>query len=58
MTQEKTKLQEAREIFGNDVVSFVRSVVSMADPDGAYIQFQDMDMEEHAECVEFLYFEN
>lgn len=57
MQQEKTKLQEAAAIWGNDVVSFVRSVVNMSDPDGAYSQFIDVEMQDYAECVSFLYFE-
>lgn len=51
------KIKEAYEIFGREIVNLVVSVAEMADPDGAYCQFQDMDMFEYAECTEFLYFE-
>jgi len=54
---EKNKLKEAIENYGRVVVSEVIEVVQMSDPDGSYSMFQDMGMFEHAECVEFLYFE-
>ena len=53
----KEKIHEAVETFGLSVVQEVRMVVELADPDGAYTQFEDMGMFEHAECVAFLYFE-
>lgn len=53
----REKIIEAIEIFGDDIVSEVRSLVSVSDPDGTYTMFQDMGMDDHAECVEFLYFE-
>lgn len=48
---------EANELFGSDVVSEVMMAVQLADADFAYSHFEDMGMLEHAECVEFLYFE-
>jgi hypothetical protein len=54
----KEKILEAVETFGLSVVQETRMLVEMADPDGAYTQFEDMGMLEHAECVAFLYFEN
>ncbi len=57
MTQEKTKLQEAIDCFGIDVVREVKMIVEFSDADGAYSTFQDQCMYEHAECVEMLYFE-
>lgn len=53
----KEKIHEAVETFGLSVVQEVRMVVELADPDGAYTQFEDMGMFEHAECVSLLYFE-
>ena len=53
----KEKIHEAVETFGLSVVQEVRMVVELADPDGAYTQFEDMCMFEHAECVSLLYFE-
>ena len=50
-------LTEAEEIFGSDVVEKVVAVVEVSDPDGAWALFQDMGMDEHAECVEFVYFD-
>lgn len=55
-TQEKK--QVAIELFGRDVVADVELQVELADCDGAYTLFEDAGMFEHAECVEFLYFEN
>jgi hypothetical protein len=56
MTQEK--LTQAVENFGREVVAEVRTIVEFADADGAYTTFEDSGMFEHAECVEFLYFED
>ena len=53
----KEKILEAVETFGLSTVQEVRLLVNMADPDGAYTQFEDEGMLEHAECVAFLYFE-
>lgn len=50
--------QKAITEYGRDIVSDVVAIVNMSDPDGAYSQFQDLGMYEHAECVEFIYFEN
>ena len=48
--------EEAIEIYGNAIVNQVEMMVEMSDADGMYTQYQDMGMDEHAECVEFLYF--
>lgn len=53
----KEKLEEAIEIFGSDVVAEVKEIVYLSDADGAWSLFEDMGKFEHAECVEFLYFE-
>lgn len=53
---ENELMKEAIEIFGNDVVYEVNEIVHLSDPDGAYAMFEDMGKYEHAECVEFLYF--
>jgi hypothetical protein len=53
----KEKIIEAIEIFGDNVVSEVQTLVDVSDADGCYTMFEDMGMFEHAECVEFLYFE-
>ena len=59
MNNEKsTILTEAEAIFGTDVVETVVALAEMSDPDGAWAQFQDQGMDEHVECVEFIYFEN
>lgn len=50
------EIKEAREIFGEDMVETVITLVEMTDADGVYSTFLDMGMDEHAECVEFLYF--
>ena len=54
----KEKIKEAQAIYGVDTVGTVLEIVGVSDPDGAWSTFQDMGMEEHAECVEFLYFDN
>ena len=51
------QIKEATEIFGPYIVQEVIDVVDMCDPDGAHALFLDFDKEEHAECVEMLYFE-
>ena len=56
-TTQKTRLREAIDCFGLEVVKEVRMIVQFSDPDGAYSNFEDEGMYEHAECVEFLYFE-
>ena len=48
--------EEEIEIYGNAIVNQVEMMVEMSDADGMYTQYQDMGMDEHAECVEFLYF--
>lgn len=53
----KEKILAAVEAFGISTVQEVRMVVELADPDGAYTQFEDMGMLEHAECVALLYFD-
>ncbi len=49
---------QAIEYFGSQVVSEVLTLIDVSDPDGVWVMFQDMEMEEHAQCIEFLYFEN
>ncbi len=51
------KTAEAISIYGSDVVSTVIQMVEMSDPDGAHTMFEDEGMFQHAECVEFLFFE-
>lgn len=51
------KLAQAREIYGSDIVSTVTQLVEVSDLDGAWSLFQAEEMWEHAECLEFLYFE-
>lgn len=51
-------LKKAIEQFGENVVYVVKEVVEISDPDDAYTMFEDLGQYEHAECVEFLYFNN
>lgn len=51
------KIKEAKEQFGNDIVNEVINCVEISDPDGVWAMFNDLGYIEHAECVEFLYFE-
>lgn len=53
----KEKIEAAIEAYGREVVAEVREIVYLSDPDGAWSMFEDMGKFEHAECVEFLYFE-
>jgi hypothetical protein len=52
----KATLKEAIEIYGKTIVSEVCNLVFVSDADGSYTTFQDMGMDEHAECVEFIFF--
>lgn len=54
---DKQKINQAIDIYGRDVVVQVVNLVNMSDEDGVYTMYQDMGMDDHAECVEFLYFE-
>ena len=56
-TMNKELIQDAIECYGKTIVSEVISLVQMADADGCYSMFQDMDMSDHAEIVEMLYFQ-
>lgn len=51
------KLKEAIDTYGSQIVSEVRELVAVSDPDGVWSMFQDMGMFEHAECIEELYFD-
>ena len=51
------KIKQAIENWGSGVVHDVQSIVSVSDADGAYTTFEDCGMFSHAECVEFLYFD-
>lgn len=53
----KDIIQDAIDCYGKTIVSEVISLVQMADADGCYSMFQDMDMPDHAEIVEMLYFQ-
>lgn len=50
-------INEAKGIWGEDTVYVAMEVVAMSDADGAYVMFQDQGMDDHAEVVEFLYFD-
>jgi len=52
----KELIQDAIQCFGDVIVKEVLSVVNISDPDCAYTTFQDMGMEDCAECVEMLFF--
>jgi hypothetical protein len=54
----KEKIAEAIKAYGREVVSMVLTMVSVGDADGCYTQFEDEGMYEHAECVEFIYFDD
>lgn len=49
-------IQEAIQCFSSSVVNHVMEMVGCADPDCMYTLFQDMGMYDHADCVEFLFF--
>ena len=48
--------QEAIKNYGSTIVNEVELMVDMSDADGMYSTYQDMGQDEHAECVEFMYF--
>jgi hypothetical protein len=53
----KERIQEAIEAVGQEAVSLALTIVSVSDPDGAYIHLQDMGEFEAAEAVEIIYFD-
>ena len=53
----KELIKDAIQCFGNVIVNEVSSVIYISDADCAYSTFQDMGMDQHAECVEMLFFE-
>ena len=52
----KETVKEAIELYGKEIVNEVISLATMSDADCIYSFYQDMDKDEHAECVEFLFF--
>lgn len=52
----KETYKEAIELFGKTIVSEVLNLVYVSDADGCYSMFQDMGMDDHAECTEFMFF--
>lgn len=50
-------IQEAIACFGSTTVNNVIEMVSISDADCMYSTYQDMGMDDHAECVEMLYFD-
>jgi hypothetical protein len=50
-------VREAVDVFGRDMVATVLLLVDTSDPDGAMAFFEDMELEEEAECLRMLYFE-
>jgi hypothetical protein len=56
LVSDKELLKEAIEVFGRMTVIETLEVVYVSDADGAYSTFQDMGMDDHAECVEMLFF--
>lgn len=48
--------KQAIGIYGHSIVTEVVMMVEVSDADGMYTMFQDMGKDEHAECVEFMYF--
>lgn len=53
----RQRIKEAVEIWGGEVVREAILMTEVSDPDGAWVLFQDEGMEEHAEAVEFIYFD-
>jgi hypothetical protein len=52
----KETYKKAVENYGRAIVNEVINLVEFSDADGMYTTFQDMGMDEHAECTEFLFF--
>lgn len=49
------RVDNAIGIYGLDIVAAALSSVALSDCDAAHTAFSDMEMEEHAECVEFIF---
>ena len=58
ITLDKTKLEEASKIFGEEVVQTVMESIDISDPDVAYVTLEDAGLYEEAECLSFIYWEN
>lgn len=52
----KELLSDAIECFGGQIVAEVMEMVHFADPDCMYSTYQDMGMNQHADCLEMLFF--
>lgn len=52
-----SRVKLAIERFGLDTVASTLSSVALCDPDFAHTAFEDMEMEDNAACVSFLFFE-
>jgi len=52
----KELLSDAIECFGGQIVAEVMEMVNLADPDCMYSTYQDMGMDQHADCLEMLFF--
>jgi hypothetical protein len=49
-------IKEAVEDYGTDIVNAVTMAVNMSDADIAWSMFSDMELWDHVDCIEFLYF--
>ncbi len=51
-------LREARQLFGKNIVEEVLGLVQVVgDTDSVHTELLDNNMEKHAECLEFIFFE-
>lgn len=53
----QARIKPAIDRFGMDVVASTLASVALCDPDAAHTAFEDMEMEDNASCVAFLFFE-
>jgi hypothetical protein len=52
----KETYKEAIELFGKTIVNEVISLAYISDADCIHSFYMDMDKHDHAECVEFIFF--
>lgn len=53
----RSRVESAVETYGINIVGAALSSVALCDPDAAHTAFSSMDMEEHAECVAYIFFD-
>lgn len=51
----KDRINQATELYGQPIVAAVLVAIAVAGPEGAHAAYIDLDMPQHADCVQFLH---